>query len=74
MRYEKPEGFLGSLGTFLEVEYPYAPIDTLTIEIHPLFATAQTNILREIYYIFVKNIPYRNGYSAFICEPIFYFF
>ena len=48
-------GFLQSLGTFLKTEYPYAPIDTLTIEIHPLFPTAQTNILRKIYYIFVKT-------------------
>ena len=46
-----------------EVECPCIPKDTLTIEIHPLFAIFElfiflmTNILREIYYIFVKNTP-----------------
>ena len=27
-----------------------------------------------LYYIFVKNTPYGNGSSAFVCEPIFNFF
>ena len=34
------------------------------------FRFLKKNILREIYYIFVKNTPYRNGSSALVCEPI----
>ena len=40
-----------------EAEYPYAPIDTLTIEIHPLFVSVQDTL----YY---TTLPYTAVYCT----------